>query len=308
LKNRFLTCPGCGSSDQSSFLAKENMFGLGGEFEYFHCADCEALWIGEIPLDLEKYYSRDYYAFKKIEKSSFLVTFLKKLRFQISKFGIRIKPPVYFRWLSELNADEEKRIADIGCGNGILLHELKACGFRNLFGFDPFIEQGLTERGLEVRKESFDEITGEFDILMFHHSFEHLEDPRIIFSKANKLLPNGGKMLIRVPVTDSEVWKMEREFWFQLDAPRHLFLPNTKTIKALAGTYGFKLSKVDFDSSGNQFWITKSYKSGKSFVEIDFKTDFSKKELKKWDREAVVLNRLGKGDQACFYLEKIGNG
>ncbi len=61
---------------------------------------------------------------------------------------------------------------------------------------------------------------------MFHHSFEHLPNPVKVFENLVKILNPGGDVLIRVPVTDGQVWKDEREVWFQLDAPRHLFTQN----------------------------------------------------------------------------------
>jgi len=56
---------------------------------------------------------------------------------------------------------------------------------------------------------------------MMHHAFEHMDDPKAMLKLCFDKLNPGGRLLIRTPVTDSEVWKEKRELWVQLDAPRH---------------------------------------------------------------------------------------
>lgn len=298
------TCIVCDGIKLLEFSASERMFGMGGEFEYLYCQNCLGLFAKDPTIDLSAYYPNDYYAFAEKKKDSRFLSILKKIRFDLHRLGFTINPPVYFDWLDKLKAEKSHKIADIGCGNGDLLKQLSHCGFKNLTGFDPFIKNEEINSNYTIKKISFSEIVGEFDIVMFHHSFEHLQNPKAVFSKLHSLLKKGGRALIRVPVTDSEVWKHEKQFWFQLDAPRHLFIPNTQSIQILCKNNDFELEHIEFDSLGNQFWITELYKQNKPLVGTNPLDFFSREEMSKFEMDAKVFNRLKKGDQACFYLKK----
>ncbi len=299
-------CPACGNNAGNEFFTgSERMFGSGGEFTYCECSKCQAVFITEVPEDLGSYYSGDYYSFREFKKSGRLGRALKNFRYWLYQNGVSLMDPVYFQWLNGLNANKSDRIADIGCGNGQLLGELSYCGFKTLHGYDPFLGSSRKYSGFSLLRRDCFEIEERYDILMFHHSLEHIADPSGVFGMFEKILNPGGRVLIRVPVTDGRIWKEEREFWYQLDAPRHLFIPNTESIRLMAGRFGLELYKVEFDSLGNQFWITELYKRGKPFEGTDIAREFSKKELADFAQKAMEYNKQKIGDQACFYLRKI---
>lgn len=297
-------CSICKSSDFSSVAAKERMFGLSDSFEYVECNSCKGLFLQNIPEDLGKYYPSNYYSFGNYIGSGVISRVLKWFRYKAFKFGFNLRPPNYFEWLSRLNVKETSKIADIGCGNGQLLAELSYCGFTSLHGYDPFLGEIEGESKFSLRKIDFFDIEEKYDLVMFHHSFEHLPDPVRCFEKLVDLLNPGGEVIIRVPVTDGEVWKKEREFWFQLDAPRHLFIPNTESMKVLAERFDLDLFDITFDSLDSQFWGTELYKRGKSYMGTDLAKEFTKKELTYFKQKAGQYNKLRCGDQACFYLRK----
>ncbi len=303
--NKTANCPACGNdTDNRFFSGSERMFGLGGEFPYCECAKCHAVFIIEVPVDLGDYYSGDYYSFRELVQSGVSGRILKDLRYRLYLSGISLQDPVYFPWLTGLNAKKTDRLADIGCGNGQLLGELSYSGFQTLHGYDPFLDSSREYPGFSLRKTNYFEIQERYDILMFHHSLEHIADPIAVFGMFEKILNPGGRVLIRVPVTDGQVWKDEREFWFQLDAPRHLFIPNTESIRLIAERFGLELYKVEFDSLDSQFWATELYKRGKSLEGTDITQEFSKDEIAVFVKKAAQYNDQKIGDQACFYLKK----
>jgi SAM-dependent methyltransferase len=297
-------CPACSSSHTTALTASERMLGLGGNFEYLECQSCGSLWIKSIPSDLSAYYPANYYAFQAIKPDKNLIQKLKRIRYQISKVGFSFLDNEYLQWIKNLRTHENESIADIGCGNGNLLWQLNFCGFKNLQGFDPFIPQEFDSPSLKIKKLPLSELKGKFDVLMFHHSFEHFEDPIESFAKISEILNPGGRALIRLPVTDGLVWKQEREFWFQLDAPRHLFIPSVAGMEMLGKKFGLKLEKVEFDSLGNQFWGTELYKKGGNYADFNLLETYSKSELKEFERKAQILNAKKQGDQAAFYFKK----
>lgn len=297
-------CEVCGGTHFVKVKAKERMFGLGDPFEYQECISCGGLFLQNIPEDLGKFYPEDYYSFGSHVTSGAIGKFLKKARFNAFKAGVSLSPPVYFEWLSNLDITEKSKIADIGCGNGQLLAELSYCGFESLVGYDPFLNESKDYHGFQLRKTDFFDITEKFDLVMFHHSFEHIPDPVRLFQKLEDILNPGGQALIRVPVTDGQVWKDSREYWFQLDAPRHLFIPSVKSMEILAKSVSLSLDKVVFDSMASQFWATELYKKGIPLVGTDESKEFSTAELQSFKEKAADFNQRKIGDQACFYFNK----
>jgi SAM-dependent methyltransferase len=300
-------CPVCDSQESVSLTASERMLGLGGTFSYLECLGCGSLRIESVPADLGKFYPSDYYSFKPEVPDSGFRQSLKRARYLISSSGVSLFDNEYLTWLKNLGTHEGEKIADIGCGSGVLLWQMFYCGFKNLYGFDPFLPQELDTPALKLKRLALEEVEareGTFDVVMLHHCFEHLEDPKQAFSQIANLLKPGGRALLRLPVTDASVWKKEREYWFQLDAPRHLFIPSVRAMKAMGESVGLTLERLDFDSTGNQFWITESYKQGKNLIDIDPEKDFSRSQLRDFDRQAKILNQLQQGDQAAFYFKK----
>ena len=302
--NSMTICEICHAKDFSSIEAKERMFGTGDTFVYAECNSCKSLFLLDPPTDLSKYYPSNYYSFGQFNSSNPLLGLMKKLRYKAFTFGISIRPPVYFNWLSPLKLTKNSKIADIGCGNGQLLAELSYCGFQSLHGYDPFVEEKFISERFSIRKKDFFEIDETYDLVMFHHSFEHLPNPMEVFEKLVKILNPDGEVLIRVPVTDGQVWKDEKEYWFQLDAPRHLFIPNTKSMQILGERFGLELFNTTFDSMDSQFWGTALYKKGKPLMGSNIEKEFSKEELADFRKKANHYNKEKIGDQACFYFRK----
>lgn len=301
------SCCYCGDKQTPKrHQVKEMMFGTGECFELAECTSCGSLQLKDPPSDISRYYPSSYYSLQKLVLSGQLKKFLKELKYTLYVSGFRFLKPVFGDWLRYSGVQPKSRIADIGCGNGQLLYEMHAAGFKKLEGFDPFMdrEKKLTE-GLHLFKKSLFEASGEYDLLMMHHALEHMPDPEQILSRCYELLAKGGCLLIRIPVADAQVWKEEGVNWVQLDVPRHLHIPSMKGLRALTEKIGFNVKKIVFDSTDFQFWGTELYKMG-----IPLKSassyKFPKNLEKEFQNKALLYNQKGLGDQACFYLEKIG--
>ena len=280
------------------------MFRLPGSFVYQECLSCGSLQIEEPPADLDQFYPEKYYSFSSLQTSPFWKKIIKKIRINLFlKAGIFA--PSYGYWLKKVHRSFDQKIADIGCGNGQLLYELYASGYASLAGFDPFIQEDrILGKGIQLFKKSFEQAEGKFDLIMMHHSFEHLENPEQILKACYEKLNEGGILLIRCPVADAQVWKENREFWVQLDAPRHLIIPSVSGLGILAEKIGFNLEEVEFDSESFQFWGTEAYIQNSPLNPQQILAGYSSKEQKEMKQKALRYNREGKGDQACFYFTK----
>jgi SAM-dependent methyltransferase len=298
-------CKICGNDHNNRFYTlKEMMFGTRHLFDYLECSQCGAIQILNPPVDLSVYYPDNYYAYITLNESSNLRKALKRIRWKLYGY-LDIKPfqPLYGDWLKRAEIKLDDRIADIGCGNGQLLYEMYASGFKNLVGIDPFIESSKNINPcLSLLKKDIYEIEDSFDFIMMHHSFEHMDEPKNVMQIANKLLKPGKQLLIRIPISDGEAWTTYGVHWVQLDPPRHIFIHSVKSIQLLAEQTGFEISQIVYDSDAFQFWASEAIRN--DIPSTKAHGTVTKKELKQYNRRARELNKVGKGDQACFYLRK----
>jgi len=199
----------------------------------------------------------------------------------------------------------------VGCGSGDLLFSLHEMGFKNLLGVDPFIANDIEYAGsVKVLKNELQNIEGEWDLIMFHHSFEHIPDPAKTLRTVFELLKHNGQCLIRIPTVTSYAWKYYGVKWVQLDAPRHFYLHSIESMKALADKAGLEMQAVIYDSSSFQFWGSEQYKKDiplrdeRSYELNPRHSIFSRREISSYAKQAEELNKTSQGDQAIFYLRK----
>ena len=314
-------CRICGSSvDTPVYEIREMYFGTRDTFEYQQCADCSCLQIVAIPDNLGQYYPADYYSklIKKEYERDKPRSALKEIKLNACLGNHRLTSSLLFfvrkprlpDWMAYLDIHSQSRILDVGCGAGKLLLKLAKKGFRHLEGADPFISDAITySNGVKIYKNEIwdiardDEKSNAFDLVMMHHSLEHIPDQHRTFSAAHDLLNRDGVLLVRVPLSSSWAWEHYRENWVQLDAPRHLYLHSVKSMEVLARQHGFALHKVHFDSTRFQFTGSERYRRDIPLVEKGEDEVFSKKEIRDYRLQADQLNKDGKGDQACFIFK-----
>jgi 2-polyprenyl-3-methyl-5-hydroxy-6-metoxy-1,4-benzoquinol methylase len=316
-------CRICNNSNNNKIhVIREMMFDCRETFEYFECSNCDCLQIKEFPSDLSKYYPPNYLSFAKphLPKLLFATSLIKRQRL-LNALGQ--KSPVGFilsrlfgttslpEWIKKVKVKPDSSILDVGCGIGRLLLRLRRKGFSNLTGIDPFIKDDIFYKcGVKILKKYIKDMEEEFELIMLHHSFEHMPNPLFVLNKLYCLLKPGHFVLVRIPTVSSFAWRKYKTNWFQLDAPRHLFLHSTKSIQLLADKAGFRVTDITYDSKAIQFWRSEQYakctklKDEQAHI-IDLnKIVFSKKELKQFEEEAKKLNEKNDGDQACFFLYK----
>ncbi|MBA3672023.1 MAG: class I SAM-dependent methyltransferase, partial [Gemmatimonadaceae bacterium] len=196
------------------------------------------------------------------------------------------------------------RILDVGCGQGLLLQRLVDAGFDGAIGIDPFIAADARYAGrILVKRGTLDEMDGTFDLVMFHHSLEHIGSQRDTLARAAELLRDGGHCLVRIPVADSWAWEEYRDRWVQLDAPRHLFLHSVNSLRQLAESVGLQLDRVVHDSTAFAMEGSELYRRDRPLTGLP-SAGFSPEQRRAFGRQARELNASGRGDQAAFYLRK----
>lgn len=322
-----MSCSVCGNSNNNSkYVVTEMMLGFRDIFEYFQCSKCGCLQIASIPTDLTKYYQSNYYSFKTPNSTSKLRWFLAGKHASLVLTGNRLVSSA-IRWLMpsrckgyqakgllDLKLTKETRILDVGCGGGDLVYLLAEAGFKNPLGIDAYIESDVAfSNGAIVSKATMQNIHGEYDLIMFNDSFEHIPNQLETLQCVNRLLAKNGVCLLNMPTVSSYAWTHYKEKWVQLDAPRHLCIHSQNSIKILAQKAGFEVNKIVYNSSAFQFWGSIQYQKGiplcseQSYYVNPSKSLFSKNEILAFERRAKEMNLSGQGDAAVFHLKKIIN-
>jgi len=198
----------------------------------------------------------------------------------------------------------------MGCGNGRLIRQLFDAGFRQVLGVDPYLANAVAERdGFRILKAPLTAVEGKWDVVMFHHSFEHVPDPYETLQQAADRLAETGTCVVRIPTVSSYAWRHYGTNWYALDAPRHLVLFSRDGLALLAERAGLYIETVVDDSAASQFWCSElcargiPYPSSRphSFAP---RSAFSAKQIRSFEAQARELNQRGEGDQAVFYLKK----
>lgn len=307
-------CKVCDNKNSNQiFTASEKMFGYGGEFKYLLCGNCSSMQLMNPPINISQYYPSNYYSFNAKESSK-LKIWMKYKRFEYSLYDkgfigkllqIYYKTPSLITWLRVLDLKKTDKIIDIGCGNGHLILDLYEMGYKNISGIDPYIKNDIIYHNqLTISKKDIFGLEGEYDLIMMHHSFEHLSDPFIAIAEIRKHLAEKGTLLIRIPVADSYAFKHYQADWVNLDAPRHFFIFSEAGMKILAKNYGYMIDRIIYDSDEFQFLGSELYKKGKVLKDFS-KSLFKKNDINDFKIHATSLNEKGLGDQACFYLKKF---
>ena len=308
------------TKDNKEYFVKEMMFGTQDEFKYFQCSECGCLQICDFPQNIDKYYPLNYYSYRINIQANFIKRILKNTRnkFAITGKGIigmilnMLIPNYSLVLLRNIVNDKSVKILDVGCGDGALLYDLNEIGYKKLFGIDPYIENDIIyQNGLCIFKKSIFDLHDKFDLIMFHHSFEHIKEQFETLKKVKELLEPDGYVLICLPTVSSFAWEKYKENWVQLDAPRHYFLHSTNSMEILSEKCGLAVKDIQFVSSEFQFIGSEQYLRGiplvsdNSFYKNKKSSIFKRQEILYYKKKAQELNKVKYGDTCAFILKPI---
>ncbi len=296
------------------------MFGTRDPFLYLECAACGSLQIASLPdeMTLQKYYPSDYYSYSSHGSASWKTAVIEWLAAQRNRHVLGRRNPVGavlqrmhpapsdIRSLAQARASWNDRILDVGCGSGAnLLNRLSRLGFKNLVGSDPFIAGDiLSSFGVPVLQRDLPDMEGPFDIIMFHHSLEHVPEPVTTLTRTRELLRPGGRCIIRIPTPSSEAFQIYGANWVNLDPPRHLVLISREGMNVLAGRCGFVVEESFDDSMVYQFLASELYARDVPLVEQNKAAlrQFDPRTVREYRKRTRRLNLSHRGDMTAFIL------
>ena len=164
-------------------------------------------------------------------------------RYQQHKRGI---PGSALPWVARLRAEKlspfvrsADAVLEYGVGLGWNLAALKC---RRKIGFDvaDFLEPSVRALGIEDVADTKSLADGTMDVVLCHHTLEHVPDPAAVLGEIRRLLAPAGKLLLFVP--------LEREAKYNRFIPgepnHHLYSWNTQTLGNLVREIGFDVAEA----------------------------------------------------------------
>lgn len=325
-----MPCPGCGGSAGTRRLAvTETMFGTGEVFDVEECTACGSVRLADPPADLAPYYPEAYYSLDVDPERALgrpparwlaAATARSVLhgRGRLARAARRVVPVRQYATLvsllesvalAGLPGGRATRVLDVGCGSGALVYALGLAGLTDVTGVDPFVPGDRTlDTGGRVLRRDLAEVTGAWDLVMLHHSLEHVPDPEATLTRARGLLAPQGRILVRMPTTSSAAYHRYGAHWVQLDVPRHLTVLSRAGVAALAARAGLEVVATRDDSTAFQFWGSEQAAAGVpltaagSHMTHPGDSPFTRAQVRRWQAEADRLNARGEGDQAAWVL------
>jgi SAM-dependent methyltransferase len=170
-------------------------------------------------------------------------------RYQETKRGL---PEQAIPWVAALRARKfaplvgaDDLVLEYGVGSG---WNLAALGCRRKIGFDvaDFLEPLLRALGIEFVADTKILPDALADVVICHHTLEHVLHPPEVLEEIRRLLKPGGRLLLYVP--------FEREVQYECFHPdepnHHLYSWNVQTLGNLVTQSGFRVSQAGIGEFG----------------------------------------------------------
>lgn len=153
----------------------------------------------------------------------------------------------YLRLL-ERHGVQKDALLEIGCGNGFVLEEALAQGYRTVQGVEPSTA-AVAKASPQVRPHLVCDIMrpglfapDQFDVVTFFQVFDHLPDPGAVLDECLRVLKPGGLILCLNHNVEAVSARLLRERSPIIDI-EHTYLYTPKTLARLFVTHGFQVAQ-----------------------------------------------------------------
>ena len=228
-KSRYISCPLCG------FAHFKEKWCVDGAI-FVRCRSCGLVIQNPQPTSLGGRYDKEYFEYVIANQENFFDLMLKGLN-DVAFFEdiVPSLPP-------------HRRILDIGCATGRLLHHFKGLGW-NTAGVDLCLESaayGNREYGVNIVAKTLGDAAfpeAFFSVAHSSHLIEHVENPGELVREVARILPSGGVFVCVTPTLDGLQARILGSRW-RSAIPDHMTLFSKATLTMLLKEAGFEIELV----------------------------------------------------------------
>lgn len=256
-------CPGCGGENTKSELelADYNLGSSGVQFEIRLCSRCGLAFtdIDGSELGTGGAYPVSYPCHLKEELSD------RTSKKSLSSLVARATGSLDYSRLCNAGLADYRIVLglhgghalDVGCGAGLLMEVVRRDGW-SVSGVEPFATAAsiAASRGFHVmvsRAEQLELEHDSYDLIIMHHSLEHVTNPNATLSACVKGLKPTGFLIIAVPNWDSPGRRFFGEAWPPLDVPRHTMHFTPDSLRQLLGQNHLTVVECHFENGFGDF-------------------------------------------------------
>lgn len=280
-------CPICGQNNVEVIFTKGN---LDKDLINVICKNCGLVYVS--PRRSREEYD-NFHREKFLSEKS--VVGIEQVKQKLNDSDFRIKMSI-FNFLNEY-LREGQNVLDIGCGFGVLLDILKKKKNINAFGVElgnVDIKAAKEFYGLDLSHESLEDFAknsnnwGKFDVIILHHTLEHLPEPLVSLEQIKKLLGPEGILYVGVPNIMN--LKKRPEIFFQT---AHPFSYSPHSLKLMLEKAGFGIIKFNRSAgypggmetaakTGARSADNINLEEGREFLEVARYIERSKDTFRRW--------------------------
>lgn len=212
-------CPWCESEKTQIHLWLKDEFLTKEDFQIHECKQCGLLFTEPHPPKEkigEYYKSEEYYSHQENTKG-----FIPKLYESVKSINLKKKCRM---------APEGMicgKVLDIGCGVGDFLHQMEKEGWSGT-GAEPSEDaKNIARKRIKGQIVSPDELPDlpdqSYDLITMWHVLEHVDDLKWEIGQLERLLKQGGRLVLALPNFKSFDAEHYKQYWAAYDVPRHLY-------------------------------------------------------------------------------------
>ena len=284
IRTELLTaCPSCGDQNHETIQdgLRDRLFFAPGTWTFRRCSACRTVFLNPrpIPDEIHKAYTDLYAERKKAgDRSAGPLSGAKdylRSGYYAARHGYtdgastpqRLLGAVVARlpfWSSRLSSHimeipyrADGRLLDVGCGVGGFMLTMARMGWQvEGVDTDARVVNMCRQHGLPARVGTLESVRypeHTFDVVTSSHVIEHVYDPVGFLAEIRRVLKPGGRLYLRTPNVDSYGYRLFGQYWLPLEAPRHLFLFDPRTLARAATAAGFTSIHVRSSARASRF-------------------------------------------------------
>lgn len=239
-----VSCRACGEESTPVLAAKDyNRHVSEDTFCYHRCVSCGLVFLPSVPIDLGRFYPETYYDVPTSERAL-------EERAQADTYKVELVG----------RFKTSGRLLEIGPAYGLFAYLAKRAGFEvDTIEMDSRCCRFLREIVGVNAIQSDDVVVAlpanlRYDVIAMWHVVEHLPDPWSTIDALAQRLSPGGILVIATPNPDALQFRILKQRWAHLDAPRHLNLIPPELLAAKLASRGLRRVWLTTTDRGGLGW------------------------------------------------------